>query len=54
VQFVDVSSAMLDANGRPRGDLFGWDRLHMNARGYSGWTSTIKPLLLSRCGAPAR
>ncbi len=51
VQFVDVGTAMLDGSGQPRRDLFGWDRLHMNARGYSGWTSTVQPLLLSRCEA---
>ena len=44
VQFIDVNAAMLDA----RGDLFGWDRLHMNAQGYAIWTSTIKPVLLNR------
>jgi lysophospholipase L1-like esterase len=48
VQFIDVEEAMLDAQGNPRSELFGWDGLHMNAKGYAVWTSIIKPILLSR------
>jgi lysophospholipase L1-like esterase len=48
VQFIDVTHAMLDARGQIRGDLFGWDRMHMNAQGYAIWTSIIKPVLMSR------
>jgi len=54
VQFIDVSAAMLNARGQPRRELFRWDRLHMNAKGYALWTATIKPVLLSRFGPPAR
>jgi lysophospholipase L1-like esterase len=39
---------MLDAQGEPRAELFRWDGLHMNAKGYAVWTSIIKPVLLSR------
>ena len=52
VQFIDVSAAMLNANGQPRSELFGSDPLHMNAQGYSLWTAIIKPVLLSRFGSP--
>jgi lysophospholipase L1-like esterase len=48
VQFIDVDSAMLDAQGKPRPELFRKDGLHMNAQGYAIWTSIIKPVLLSR------
>jgi len=48
VQFINVQAAMLDARGQLRGDLFRWDRLHMNAQGYAIWTSIIKPVLLKR------
>jgi lysophospholipase L1-like esterase len=48
VQFIDVQTAMLDARRQLRGDLFGWDRLHMNAQGYAIWTAVIKPILLTR------
>jgi|HubBroStandDraft_4_1064222.scaffolds.fasta_scaffold166440_1 lysophospholipase L1-like esterase len=47
-RFIDVDSAMLDAGGKPRAELFRWDGLHMNAAGYAIWTSIIKPVLLSR------
>jgi lysophospholipase L1-like esterase len=48
VQFIDVDRAMLDAQGKPRRELFRWDGLHMNAEGYAVWTSIIKPVLLNR------
>jgi lysophospholipase L1-like esterase len=51
VQFIDVSAAMLDAQGRPRRELFRWDRLHLNLRGYALWTSIIRPVLLKRFAA---
>ena len=51
---IDVSAAMLDSNGKPRPELFRWDGLHMNARGYAIWTSIIKPVLLSRFEAAPR
>ena len=51
VQFIDVDAAMLDAQGKPRAELFRWDGLHMNAKGYAVWTSIIRPVLLSRFGS---
>jgi lysophospholipase L1-like esterase len=46
VAFIDVSSAMLDANGQPRPELFGDDGLHMNGRGYALWQEIIAPYLV--------
>ena len=40
-QYIDVHTAMLDADGRPRGELFAADRLHMNAAGYTLWRRAI-------------
>jgi lysophospholipase L1-like esterase len=51
VQFIDVDSAMLDAQGKPRPELFRKDGLHMNAQGYALWTSIIKTVLLNRFGS---
>ena len=45
VQFIDVSTAMLDAQGKPRHELFRSDGLHMDAQGYSLWTSIIRPVV---------
>ena len=44
-QFIDVHTLMLDADGRPRADLFGSDRLHMNAAGYALWRREINARL---------
>lgn len=44
-QFVDVHAAMLDGEGRPRGELFGPDRLHMNAAGYALWRQELNARL---------
>jgi lysophospholipase L1-like esterase len=50
-QFIDVSSAMLDSQGKPRRDLFNWDGLHPSARCYKLWTSIILPILMERFAA---
>jgi lysophospholipase L1-like esterase len=43
--YIDVFTPMLDASGKPRGELFLADGLHMNARGYSLWRRLIQPIL---------
>ncbi|GAA3916720.1 SGNH/GDSL hydrolase family protein [Luteimonas lutimaris] len=45
VDFIDVATPMLDADGRPRAELFGNDQLHMNARGYALWRGVVAPYL---------
>jgi len=51
MQFVDVTSAMLDSQGRPRRDLFNWDGLHPSTRCYALWTSILRPILMERFAA---
>lgn len=46
IEWVDVASGMLLSNGKVRKDIFVWDRLHMNDKGYITWTSILKPRLL--------
>lgn len=46
--FVDVFTAMLDARGQPRPELFIADNLHMNAEGYRLWTSLVAPVLAKK------
>ncbi len=41
--YVDVFTPMLDANGKPREELFLADRLHMNAAGYALWRELLDP-----------
>lgn len=43
--YIDVFNPMLGGDGRPRAELFGEDKLHMNARGYALWTAIIGPRL---------
>lgn len=42
-EFVDVWSAMLGEDGKPRSELFVKDGLHMTPEGYEVWTALVKP-----------
>jgi len=41
LDYIDVYSRMLDAEGRPRADLFAADALHLNGAGYALWRSEL-------------
>ena len=43
--YVDTSSPMLNKKGKPRGDLFVSDSLHLSIKGYSLWSKILKPTL---------
>jgi lysophospholipase L1-like esterase len=45
VEFIDVATPMLRADGRPRPELFVDDRLHMNGAGYALWREVVAPYL---------
>jgi lysophospholipase L1-like esterase len=45
LHYVDVFTPMLGADGQARPELFGPDKLHMNAAGYELWKGIIAPLL---------
>jgi len=45
LEYIDVSTPMIDEKGIVRPDIFLEDNLHMNPAGYKLWTSIIKPLL---------
>lgn len=44
--FIDVYHKMLNSDGSPMAEIFGPDKLHMNAKGYSIWQKEIAPHLL--------
>lgn len=44
--FVDISAAMLDAQGQPRKELFRSDHLHMTREGYEVWRDVLRPVLM--------
>ena len=43
VEYIDIVPVMLDADGKPRKDIFRPDGLHMNREGYKLWTAVIGP-----------
>jgi len=43
--YVDVYTAMLGADGRPRPELFRADSLHMTPAGYAIWRDAVAPAL---------
>lgn len=45
LDFVDVWTPMLGADGKPIADIFIKDNLHMNEKGYAIWNKTIRPFL---------
>ena len=45
IQFINVFPLMLGANGLPKPEIYGPDRLHMNAAGYAIWIDAVKPHL---------
>ena len=52
VDFIDVFTPMLDAQGQPREELFLADRLHMNRAGYALWKQALLPYLDRDAAAP--
>lgn len=44
--FIDIYSAMLDAKGQMREELYVSDRLHMKPEGYEIWKRIIEPYLV--------
>ncbi|MFK7774918.1 MAG: GDSL-type esterase/lipase family protein [Saprospiraceae bacterium] len=45
IEYMDSSISMLEKDGEVKKDIFIEDGLHMNAKGYKGWTSQLKPIL---------
>lgn len=45
VTFVDISTAMLGEDNKPRSELFIGDGLHMTLEGYKLWTKILRPYL---------
>jgi lysophospholipase L1-like esterase len=45
-EFIDVFSPLLTKNGHLRPELYGNDRLHINAKGYEIWARVIEPYLI--------
>ena len=49
LHYLDIVPALLDDAGNPRLDVFRWDGLHYNEKGYAIWTSIIRPIFSTGC-----
>lgn len=45
IQFANLASKMLDADGKPLPDIYLSDGLHLNAKGYEIWKENLLPFL---------
>jgi lysophospholipase L1-like esterase len=54
VQYIDVATPMVDADGNLPRDLFKADGLHPTPKLYAMWTAIIRPILLNRFGPEAK
>jgi lysophospholipase L1-like esterase len=45
LDYIDIWQPMLGGNHKPKPDLFVRDGLHINDKGYSLWTTLVKPRL---------
>lgn len=54
IQYIDVFTPMLDAEGRPRAELFLPDALHLNEEGYALWKSVLVSEISDFAGSPPR
>lgn len=55
VEYLDVYSAFVDANGRPRSEYFQDDGVHLSGRGYEAWSNVVEQFLKrkdARASAP--
>jgi lysophospholipase L1-like esterase len=48
VSWVSIVEPMLNADGKPRAEIFGPDELHMNEEGYRLWSSLLRPHLTGK------
>jgi lysophospholipase L1-like esterase len=52
LHYIDIVPPMSDPRGNPRGDLYSWDGIHMNAQGYAIWTAAVRPVLIKAATLP--
>ena len=46
LHYINIVDPMLDNNGTVKQDLFKWDGIHLNEKGYEIWKAVIKPILI--------
>jgi hypothetical protein len=45
LHYIDGANVLLDTDGHPRDDLFWFDGLHLNEKGYAAWSQIIRKVL---------
>ena len=50
LHYIDVGQVLLGSDGKPNGDFFRFDGLHLNAKGYAAWTAVVAPVLRAAYG----
>jgi lysophospholipase L1-like esterase len=50
--YIDVGTALLGSDGKPRKELFRRDGLHLNEKGYEVWNGILKPHLAQTAQSP--
>jgi lysophospholipase L1-like esterase len=43
--YADTATPMIDSQGKPLGDLFVADSLHLSKKGYDLWSEVLEPIL---------
>jgi lysophospholipase L1-like esterase len=46
LKYINVVDPMLDSDGAVKQDLFKWDGIHLNRKGYEIWKAVIQPILM--------
>ena len=46
LHYINIVDPMLYSNGTVNNDLFKWDGIHLNKKGYEIWKAVIKPILI--------
>ena len=52
LDYLDVATPLLDAQGRPDDELYLMDELHLSEAGYEIWTRIVRQALLRDFGDP--
>lgn len=46
-EYIDVTNPGLDDNGKPRGEIYRSDSLHLNSKGYEMWTQIVREAIIN-------
>jgi lysophospholipase L1-like esterase len=46
LHYINIVDPMLDSNGMVKHDLFKWDGIHLNKKGYEIWKAVIQSILI--------